>query len=232
MKIYFVGAAVVVLALALNVGTGRAATFTYNDVSGFNAATTGQVTSGFNGILVDPDRTTQGFGGYPSLTINGNTFTGSPLDSVNINAAGFYGSSDLTVDYLVNPFAPGASSSLTITFAATTAFGLDFTTLFNSTTATFTLSNGTIATVLNTVTIGNTPEFIGFVSTDPFTSVTFSVPVCDATAECQSWVVADVVNAVAAVPEPSTWAMLILGFAGVGFMAHRRGRTGSAVVAA
>ena len=29
-------------------------------------------------------------------------------------------------------------------------------------------------------------------------------------------------NAVGAVPEPSTWAMLILGFAGVGFMAYRR----------
>jgi PEP-CTERM motif-containing protein len=27
---------------------------------------------------------------------------------------------------------------------------------------------------------------------------------------------------VAAVPEPSTWAMLLLGFAGVGFMAYRR----------
>lgn len=26
----------------------------------------------------------------------------------------------------------------------------------------------------------------------------------------------------AAVPEPSTWAMMIIGFAGVGFMAHRR----------
>lgn len=26
-----------------------------------------------------------------------------------------------------------------------------------------------------------------------------------------------------AVPEPSTWAMMILGFAGVGFIAHRRG---------
>jgi hypothetical protein len=25
-----------------------------------------------------------------------------------------------------------------------------------------------------------------------------------------------------AVPEPSTWAMLILGFAGLGFMAYRR----------
>jgi hypothetical protein len=29
-------------------------------------------------------------------------------------------------------------------------------------------------------------------------------------------------NAVNAVPEPSTWAMMILGFAGVGFMAYRR----------
>jgi PEP-CTERM motif len=27
---------------------------------------------------------------------------------------------------------------------------------------------------------------------------------------------------VAAVPEPSTWAMMILGFAGVGYMTYRR----------
>jgi len=31
-----------------------------------------------------------------------------------------------------------------------------------------------------------------------------------------------------AVPEPSTWAMMILGFAGVGFMAYRRKRQGGA----
>jgi hypothetical protein len=30
--------------------------------------------------------------------------------------------------------------------------------------------------------------------------------------------------AMSAVPEPSTWVMMILGFAGVGFMAHRRRR--------
>jgi hypothetical protein len=30
------------------------------------------------------------------------------------------------------------------------------------------------------------------------------------------------VSGVSAVPEPSTWAMMILGFAGVGFMAYRR----------
>jgi len=27
---------------------------------------------------------------------------------------------------------------------------------------------------------------------------------------------------ISAVPEPSTWAMMILGFAGVGFLAYRR----------
>lgn len=38
-------------------------------------------------------------------------------------------------------------------------------------------------------------------------------------------------DAVAAVPEPSTWAMMILGFAGVGFMAYRR-RNQNALIAA
>jgi PEP-CTERM motif len=37
---------------------------------------------------------------------------------------------------------------------------------------------------------------------------------------------------IAAVPEPSTWAMLILGFAGVGFMAYRRRSQSSATTAA
>nr|WP_202975752.1 PEPxxWA-CTERM sorting domain-containing protein [Bradyrhizobium algeriense] len=36
---------------------------------------------------------------------------------------------------------------------------------------------------------------------------------------------------VSAVPEPSTWAMMILGFAGVGFMAYRR-KSKSALIAA
>jgi len=34
---------------------------------------------------------------------------------------------------------------------------------------------------------------------------------------------------VATVPEPSTWAMMILGFAGVGFMAYRRRQNGTAL---
>ena len=42
----------------------------------------------------------------------------------------------------------------------------------------------------------------------------------------------DVINAqVAAVPEPSTWAMMIVGFFGVGFMAYRRRNQASALAA-
>ena len=32
----------------------------------------------------------------------------------------------------------------------------------------------------------------------------------------------DFLDVTGAVPEPSTWAMLLLGFAGIGFMAYRR----------
>jgi PEP-CTERM motif len=39
-------------------------------------------------------------------------------------------------------------------------------------------------------------------------------------------------NAIAAIPEPSTWAMMILGFAGVGFMAYRRRKDSTLVLTA
>lgn len=39
------------------------------------------------------------------------------------------------------------------------------------------------------------------------------------------------VSAVGAVPEPSTWVMMLLGFAGLGFMAYRRKQNGSALAA-
>jgi hypothetical protein len=45
----------------------------------------------------------------------------------------------------------------------------------------------------------------------------------------------DAVNAqivaMSAVPEPSTWAMMLLGFAGEGFMAYRRKSKSALIVA-
>ena len=56
-----------------------------------------------------------------------------------------------------------------------------------------------------------------FVSADPRTD--FSSPLDNV-----------VISTVSAVPEPSTWAMMILGFAGVGYMTYRR-RKPSAIAA-
>lgn len=46
-----------------------------------------------------------------------------------------------------------------------------------------------------------------------------------ATADLYAEVTSDTSGTIGAVPEPSTWAMMILGFSGVGFMAYRRRST-------
>jgi hypothetical protein len=72
------------------------------------------------------------------------------------------------------------------------------------------------------------PEVTGSVSSAETTAVAvefFTQPL-DLTSSLQ-------VNSVeAAVPEPSTWAMMILGFCGIGFMAYRKRKDGLALAAA
>jgi hypothetical protein len=45
---------------------------------------------------------------------------------------------------------------------------------------------------------------------------------------CNGGILLDAVS-VSAVPEPATWAMMILGFFGIGFMAYRRKQNGWAL---
>jgi hypothetical protein len=56
--------------------------------------------------------------------------------------------------------------------------------------------------------------------------------VITSTGNNHNWLMDDLVLGVAAVPEPSTWAMMILGFAGVGFMTYRRSRKDQALALA
>jgi len=56
--------------------------------------------------------------------------------------------------------------------------------------------------------------------------------VITSTGDGHSWLMDDLVLGVAAVPEPSTWAMMIVGFAGVGFMTYRRSRRDQALALA
>lgn len=206
----------------------QAGTVATGSSSVFNASTTGVVSGNFSDVPT-PNSGGPGlgtFGSYNPLSgyanLEGVSFSTPNLDgAVNVNSALFYSSSDLPAPYAVNSVYSGSAPDiLTITLpSAETAFYLDFTTLFSSTTATFDLSNGFSTTVSPTVAYPNTPEFLGFVSNMPFTTITLTVP------SQQSWVVADFGygswNGVSAVPETSTWAMLLIGFCGLGYMARR-----------
>jgi hypothetical protein len=65
---------------------------------------------------------------------------------------------------------------------------------------------------------GQTEVWLTISSLTPFTSLVFS----DANANAFEFNVAPVQFQTGGVPEPSSWAMMILGFMGVGFLAYRR----------
>jgi hypothetical protein len=138
---------------------------------------------------------------------------------VNVNSAGYYGAGDLTHQYAVN------STTHTVTInlpTAVTAFGLDFGTLFDASTADFLLSNG--FAVSNVATLGSLKtQFIGFISDTAFDQITLTVP------NDASFVVADVTTAVNATPIPATLPLLMTALGGLGFVGYRRRRAGAAV---
>jgi hypothetical protein len=70
-------------------------------------------------------------------------------------------------------------------------------------------------------------QFIGFTSTTPITSVTIDYPASFGAAGY-----ALDITSVTTVPETSTWAMMLVGFAGLGFAGYRRSKKNSAVRAA
>lgn len=80
-------------------------------------------------------------------------------------------------------------------------------------------------------------DFLGPAQHFTFAGGSFDLEIQDVTLNTGFWNHGDAeflvgtFSAVAAVPEPSTWAMMILGFAGVGFVAYRR-RNQSAALAA
>lgn len=63
------------------------------------------------------------------------------------------------------------------------------------------------------------PSFLGFVSNTPFTLVTFTTPTVGGSND-QFGI--DNVTVGGAVPEPATWAMMILGMGVVGYAMRRK----------
>lgn len=120
-------------------------------------------------------------------------------------------------------------SGITITFnSAITAFGADFRGFNNFDSVaqrSIILVNGN--SLSSPVVAANSDtSFFGFTSDTPFTTVTIMRNPGYFRDASDAFGMDNVTFAeVSAVPEPSTWAMMILGFAGIGFTTYRRRKT-------
>ena len=151
--------------------------------------------------------------------INGAFFT-NPLSITGYTGSGIFAPGNDNYN-TVNGFLAGSGS------ASSFAYGSLYTIKLGS------LSAGTVLTITHddgaTVFQGNTQ--FGPTASGPTSVVTDVVTITstgDTTLYYSRQNGTPSILQVSAVPEPSTWAMMILGFIGVGFMAYRRKQSGPA----
>ena len=178
---------------------------TYNSQSSFASATTNTTTYGF-------DFTSQPVSG-DTYTLGPVTFSSSQLTSYN----DAYGMPYITDNNW------GQASANTFTISSTTsALGLFLGSYDGAATYSY-LVNGVAGTV--DVPAPNDTTFLGFSDASGPISVTFNVLGDYGAAtelDVPQFVAGD--SAVGSVPEPATWAMMLLGFGGIGLAMRRQRR--------
>jgi PEP-CTERM motif len=201
------------LALALAASPAAADTFSSSadfaaatnslSVEDYGAYTPGQLIAdgGTLGALTYTFSTGSGLNGV--VTNLYNSFTGNSLAAVQDdgpldNSDFFYGAESFTVFFPTAVTAVGIFSNINI-----------------PATADLSTSSGT-ASVTTAVYDVSTFGFIGFTSSTPFTSATFT--------STSSFNIPEIEygSANAGIPEPTTWAMMLAGFAGLGAVLRRR----------
>jgi len=185
-------------------GSASAATFTSS--SSFAASTTGLTVENYGGYApgtLVPDGSSLG-----ALTY---TFsTGAGLGGVVTNDYNSFTGNSLAAKQVVGPLSGSdffySGESFTVYFpTAVTAVGI-----FSNTNlpvdALLTTSSGGATTTFNTYDTA-TFGFLGYTSATPFTSATFT---------SSTYNIPEIEFGAAAVPEPATWAMMVLGLVGIG----------------
>jgi hypothetical protein len=203
----FAVSAVLGLALFISPGVARGSLILFDNRADFDAATSGRTVIDFEGIAPDGDAV--GVPVPPGITLAGVTFTTSPpppgLSSgfvVDGKGFPFPGTSVLLEQQAV--LDPDISAALP---GPHFAFGVDFAAALAGTEVTFTLSTGDA--FLRTASTDLT--FVGLFSTDPFTSVTMSIP--PPLHDSAGLFVDNFTfgNGASAVPEPSSWILAVIG---------------------
>jgi hypothetical protein len=216
-----IAAAAIVAYSALSIEASRASVTEYTSVSDFSAAA--GPTSFFNFDSVTPPPGGQVTNLSSGVTIGPATFTpsGQLLGYPANNAYYSYGSPS---------YIQAQAGGLTVSTPGTFAIAFDI----GSTSSD--IAGGDANIVINGQSVFeftlpmsslNPVTFVGFTSTTPITSVLLSeVPAPYYCYGCNvgATPILDVLDyrISDAVPEPSTWAMMILGFLGLGFMAYQR----------
>ena len=187
-------------------GNASAATVTYTNQATFNAATSGDTLYGFT------------FAGEanlsPSYTNGPVTFTSNKLFSFN----DAYGK-----PYISDENATGSSSNSFTIASTTSALGLFLGSYYGGATYSY-IVNGVAGSI--TVPVAKSTTFLGFTSTSGPVSVAFSVAGgsgfggANIELDVPQFIAGDAI--MGAVPEPATWAMMLLGFGGIGVAMRRR----------
>ncbi len=201
---------VALLSSAMLASSAYAATF-FTDSGAFSASTTGLTSSNFTGIASPGSFTTQS-----SFTVSGVTFDSPGADFV-IDGAYFNG-----IYYGGAPyFSSQGNAATAISFAGTTAFGMFYGSYANvGTPISFTLSDGSLFNTSLPGTQG-TAAFFGFTSAAPITGITVNNQSGGSFVfDVVSFQVGEAVST--AVPEPESWAMMIMGFGLAGAAMRRR----------
>jgi hypothetical protein len=201
--------AVALATILASTAGARAGLVTYSDAASFNAATSNNTT------WISPQENAELGSSYAEGPIS---FTGSP--------SLFYAFYD---NAFGNPAVPYIEASDPTNLAISGGYTAVSFVLNNDSFSAQTLGisvNGGATIDLATNGVFSSNSFIGFTDNVPITSLTFTD---DNSGGDMFDFISITTGFAGAVPEPSTWAMLLIGFAGIGFMAYRRKQNGPAL---
>jgi PEP-CTERM motif len=192
---------------------------TFATRASFDAATASQSTLTFDATTGD-----QAVARGASYTEGGATFTDTAIYTLGPQAGGYAAGFEYGSGYLEWQSGTRTNASvLDIALpGAVTAFALDFYELRGEESPFQILVGGQTFNF----TTGATPSFFGFTSNTAFSSLRLTMPalVRDAPVfpTIDNFSFGQARGVTTAVPEPATWAMMLIGFAGVGVSLRRR----------
>jgi hypothetical protein len=159
------------------------------------------------------------------------TLSGGTLASLNDGAGRF----PVSGSQYLNASTSNFSLSFSNPISAFGFFGTDVGDFGGQLSLTLTGSNGVTQIVVpHTIGSGGSTSgsdlYFGFDDlTNTYTSITFDNPSTVDVFAFDNLSIGSLQQVTPSVPEPSTWAMMLLGFAGIGFMAYRRKQNGAGI---